>query len=57
MADFDKLNRETQEFNNRNVDRFNCSALAAYGTSEYWRNYWNNKTFHANNGQYSKHYY
>ena len=57
MADLDKLNRETQEFNNRNVDRFNSSAPAAYGTSEYWRNYWNNKTFHANNGQYSRHYY
>lgn len=56
MDKFERLNRETREFNNRNVDRFNTSANK-YGTSEYWRNYWNNKTYKENNGQYSKHYY
>ena len=54
-ADFDKLNRETKDFNNRNVNRFNTSS-PKYGTSEYWQNYWNNQTYKKNNGQYSKHY-
>ena len=56
MADFERLNRETREYNNRNVDRFNTSA-SSYGTSGYWRNYWNNKTYNSNNGQYSRNYY
>ena len=55
MVDFDKLNRETREFNARNVDRFNPST-PKYGTSAYWQNYWNNKTHKQNNGQYSNHY-
>jgi hypothetical protein len=57
MVDFDKLNRETKEFNNRNVDRFNSSTPNAYGTSTYWQNYWNNQTYKQNNGQYSKKYF
>ena len=55
MVDFDKLNRETREFNARNVDRFNPST-PKYGTPAYWQNYWNNKTHKQNNGQYSNHY-
>ena len=55
MDKFERLNRETREFNNRNVDRFNPST-PCYGSSEYWRNYWNNQTYKANNGQYSRHY-
>ena len=30
MVDFDKLNRETRDFNNRNVDRFNPSTRSNY---------------------------
>ena len=52
MADFDRLNRETREYNSR-VHYENTK----YGTSEYWRNYYNNQTYRENNGQYSKHYY
>ena len=48
---FDRLNRETRDFNNRNVNRFNESSKK-YGTSEYWLNYWNNQTYKINNGQY-----
>lgn len=51
MVDFDKLNRETCEHNNRNVDRFNTSATKG-GTSAYWQNYNNNQTYKANNGAY-----
>ena len=55
MDKFDRLNRETRDFNNRNFDRFNSSA-PKYGTSDYWRNYWNNKTYKRNNGEYSRKY-
>lgn len=55
MDKFERLNRETREFNNRNVDRFN-RASSNYGTSAYWENYHNNQTYKQNNGQYSKHY-
>lgn len=30
MVDFDRLNKETRDFNNRNVDRFNHSTRANY---------------------------
>ena len=51
-----RLNRETQEFRNRNVDRFNTSCNK-FGTSAYWQNYCNNQTYKANNGQYSSKFY
>lgn len=57
MADFDKLNRETRDYNNgitRNIDptsRANCKISA----SQLLKNF-NNYTYHRNNGQYSKHY-
>lgn len=56
MDRFDRLNRETREWNARNVDRFN-TATPKYGTAEYWRNKWNNQTYKENNGQYSRKYY
>ena len=54
MDKFERLNRETNEFNNRNVNHYNPNNR--YGTHEYWQNYWNNQTYKQNNGQYSKHY-
>lgn len=56
MDKFERLNRETRDFNNRNVDRFN-TASPKYGSHEYWQNYWNNQTYKQNNGEYSKKYY
>lgn len=55
MNRFENFNRDTREYNNKNVNRFNGSCNK-YGTSEYWRNYWNNQTYKQNNNQYSKHY-
>lgn len=58
MVDFDKLNRETREYNNRNVDRFNPSTQGNYNFfNPYKQNYLNNETYKQNNGQYSKKYY
>lgn len=60
MADFDRLNRETSEFNNRNVSRYDYHRSEAEKkpvASREWLNYLNNQTFKANNGQFSKHYY
>lgn len=56
MIDFDRLNRETREYNNKNINRFSAPNNN-YGSSEYWRNYWNNQTYKANNGQFSKKYF
>lgn len=55
MIDFEKLNRETREYNSR-IHHDAQSKNVKYGTSEYWLNYYNNKTYKENNGQYSKHY-
>lgn len=61
MDKFERLNRETSEYNNRrrNMDPTgsNYGSTPKYGTSEYWRNYWNNQTYKTNNGQYSKKYF
>ena len=58
MVDFDKLNRETNAYNARNVSREPSKANAnpKYGTSTYWQNYWNNQIYKTNNGEYSRHY-
>jgi hypothetical protein len=56
MDKFERLNRETREYNNKNVNRFN-PATPKYGSREYWLNYYNNQTYKQNNGQYSKHYF
>lgn len=50
MTDFDKLNRETREFNNRNVDRFNPSTKSNYTYFDSCK--FNRETFKQNNGQY-----
>ena len=55
MDKFDRLNRETREYNARNVNRFSQST-PRYGTPEYWRNHWNNQTYKQNNGEYSRKY-
>lgn len=58
MDKFERLNRETRDWNNgitRNISPTGNNT--EYGTSEYWRNYWNNQTYKQNNGQYSKRYY
>jgi hypothetical protein len=51
---FERLNRETREFNNRNVDRFNPSTKSNYNFFN--PNALNNHTFYENNKQYSNHY-
>ena len=51
---FDSLNRETREYNNRNVDRFNPSTKSQYNYFDPYA--LNNKTYYNNNGQYSNHY-
>lgn len=55
MDKFERLNQETRDYNNTNVDRFNVSS-PKYGTAEYWQNYFNNQTYKTNNGQYSQYY-
>ena len=55
MADFDRLNRQTREFNNKNVDRFNPSTRGNYNRTDF--NRLNNETYKANNGQYNRKYY
>lgn len=59
MDKIERLNRETQEWRNTFVTRpaANTNSAPKYGTSEYWLNYWNNQTYKANNGQYSKKYF
>lgn len=55
MDKFDRLNRETREYNNRNVDRFNPSTKSNYAYFD--PNRLNNCTYYENNGQYMKRYY
>lgn len=54
MVDFDQLNRETREFNNRNIDRFNSSTKSNYNHFDPYRQ--NNQAYKQNNGQYSSYY-
>lgn len=56
MTNFDALNRQTREYNNGITRSINPTNGGKYGTSEYWQNYWNNKTYKNNNGQYSNYY-
>ena len=53
-VDFDRLNRQTRDYNNRNVDRFNESTKSNY--RPFNANDLNNRTYHANNYQYSNYY-
>lgn len=55
MSDlFDRLNRETREYNNTNVDRFNQSTKSNYNYFDPWRA--NNETYKRNNGIFSNYY-
>ena len=54
MVDFDKLNRETREYNNRNVDRYNPSTKSNY--NYFNPNKLNNETYKNNNGNHSNYY-
>lgn len=56
MDKFERLNRETQDYNNHNVNRLNESNPSR-GSLEYWLNQYNNQTYKANNGAYSSKYY
>ena len=51
MVDFDKLNRQTRDFNNRNVDRFNPSTQGNYNRPNFDR--MNANTYASNNHTYS----
>lgn len=57
MNKFDILNRQTRDYNNRNVDRFNPSTQKNYSNGNWKPNYCNQQTYYQNNGQYSKKYY
>lgn len=51
---FDRLNKETREYNNRNVDRYNTSTQGNYTYFNPYRE--NNSTYYSNNGQYNNYY-
>jgi hypothetical protein len=58
MDKFERLNRETRDYNNRNVDRFNQSTQGNYSYfNPYKQNLLNNQTYMTNNGAYSQKYY
>lgn len=54
MDKFERLNRETRDFNNRNVDRFNPSTKSNYNYFDPYK--LNNQAYKANNNQYSNYY-
>lgn len=54
MVDFERLNRETREHNNSNVDRYNPSTKSNYNHFNPYK--LNNETYKQNNGQYSNYY-
>ena len=51
MDKFERANRQTRDFRNRNVDRFNPSTQSNYKGN--WRiDYYNQQTYKQNNGQF-----
>lgn len=54
MVDFEKLNRQTREYNNRSVDRFNRSTKSNY--NYFKANRLNSSTYYSNNNKYSNYY-
>ena len=54
MDKFERLNRETREYNNHNVNRFNESTKGNYNYFDPYKA--NNYTYKQNNGQYSNYY-
>ena len=57
MDKFERLNRETRDWNNGVTRSLDPTSGPKYGTTEYWQNYWNNKTYKTNNGEYSRKYF
>ena len=55
MDKFELLNRETREYNNRNVNWYNPSTKSNYNYFD--PNKLNNQTYKQNNGTYSKNYF
>lgn len=56
MDKFERLNRETREHNNRNVNRYNPSSQKQNTSFSYFQ-YLNNQTYKQNNNQYSRKYF
>jgi hypothetical protein len=54
LEKLNRLNEETRNYNNRNVDRFNRSTAGNYNTTNFYR--LNNETYRYNNGQYNNYY-
>ena len=54
MDKFERLNYETREYNNRNVDRYNPSTKSNYNYFDPYK--LNNQTYKNNNGSYSNYY-
>lgn len=54
MNKFERLNRETRDYNNRNLDRYNPSTKSNYNYFDPYK--LNNQTYKANNNQYSNYY-
>lgn len=52
---FNKLNRETQNYNNKNVNRFNPSTKSNYNYFDPCK--LNNATYYENNGQYNSRFF
>lgn len=52
---FNKLNRETQNYNNKNVNRFNPSTKSNYNYFDPCK--LNNYTYYENNGQYNSRFF
>ena len=52
--DFNRMNRETREYRNRCVDRYNESTKGNYSYFNPYR--LNNETYKANNGKYSNYF-
>lgn len=50
MQRLDRCNRETQEYRNRCVDRFNPSTQSNYSTGNWRLDYYNQQTYYQNNG-------
>ena len=54
MINFEQLNRQTQEYRNTFVDRYNGSTKGNY--NYFNSNQKNNQTYKHNNGSYSRYY-
>ena len=54
MINFEQLNRQTQEYRNTFVDRYNGSTKGNY--NYFNSNQKNNQTYKNNNGSYSRYY-